>query len=93
MEDGDEKWECVVPFWIDTDGYSDRDREMFVCGIEFQMLLADLGSGDEIRRPIHRENESRVRMLCGKVKRRCKITAHSGYDGCETWSDLFIEAK
>ena len=26
-----------MPFFIDTDGYTDRDREMFVCGVEFYM--------------------------------------------------------
>lgn len=46
----------VTPFWIDTEGYSDRDRLMFVAGVEFQMIREELEVGGA--RPIHRENET-----------------------------------
>jgi hypothetical protein len=91
-EDGEHKdWGLILPFWIDTDAYTDRDREMFVSGYEFAMLAALVESGESFQKPIHRENESRVRMLCGRRQRQCSITPHEGYDGCETWSELKVE--
>ena len=57
----------VQPFWIDTDAYTDRDRQMFVCGVEFEMVhqLLEAGVFDH-QRKIPTENESRLRMLCGR---------------------------
>lgn len=89
--DDAEGWGLAMPFWIDTDGYTDRDREMFVCGVEFQMIYREAMAGTFIDRPIHRENESRVRMMLGKLRIGCTITPHEGYEGCETWSDLVCE--
>lgn len=88
MSEPNDAWGLVCPFWIDTDAYSDRDREMFVAGVEFQMVYALLTDGWRGSRPVHRENESRLRMLCGRLKVPCEITPHTGYDGCETWSDF-----
>ena len=34
--DNDRDYGLEMPFWIDTDAYTDRDREMFVAGVEFQ---------------------------------------------------------
>lgn len=64
----------VMPFWIDTPGYTDRDKEMFVCGVEFQMLYEQLKDGWRGERgvPIHTENESRVRLMCGKMGLQCE---------------------
>lgn len=39
-EQHDGEFSLVVPFWIDTDGYSDRDRLMFCAGVEFEMTLS-----------------------------------------------------
>ena len=89
--DGDAH-EISTPYWIDTDGYTGRDRLMFVCGVEFEMVLALLRAGEPIDRPIRRENESRIRMLCARHKKPCTITT-----GCdpenpsETWSRLEVE--
>lgn len=81
-------YEIVLPFWIDTDGYTERDRLMFVCGAEFIMVETLLRNGWRGSRPIHRENESRFRMLCGRQGIACQIVAHIGYEGCEVWSEL-----
>lgn len=87
MSDNHESdFDLVMPFWIDTDAYSDRDRMMFVCGVEFEMLRQQLLSGRLVSRTIHQENESRARMMAAKLGRRCEVTA-SGTDG---WS--FFEA-
>jgi len=86
-------WKLEMPFWIDTDGYTDRDREMFCCGYEFRQIHSQAVLGLEVKRPIHRDNESRVRMMCGKLGRKCEITPHEGYEGCEAWSDLHIHAE
>lgn len=40
MDSNSAEFQPVMSFWIDTDGYSDRDRMMFVCGVEFQMIYA-----------------------------------------------------
>lgn len=86
----DRDYSMIMPFWIDTSGYTGRDREMFVCGVEFNMVYEQLKTGWSGSRPIHRENESRIRMMCGKMRVDCKITPHEGYEGCETWSDLDV---
>lgn len=62
-----------MSFWIDTDGYTDRDREMFVCGVEFQMVYAAIETGRGWHQAIHTENESRVRMMCAKLKVPCTL--------------------
>ncbi|TXH40429.1 MAG: hypothetical protein E6Q97_39625 [Desulfurellales bacterium] len=89
-EQENESWGLKTPFWIDTDAYTDRDREMFCAGVEFQMIDSLLESGWEGTRPLRRENESRVRLLCARRGVRCEIRQHEGYEGCETWSDLAI---
>ena len=66
----DDDLELIAPFWIDTEAYSDRDRLMFCCGCEFQMVREELETGEPIERTIHAENESRLRMLCGHVGRK-----------------------
>ncbi len=76
------KYDLVMPFWIDTDAYSDRDRLMFVAGVEFEMLRRELQTGSPVCRTIHVENESRARMMAAHLKRRCSIEP-SGVDG---WS-------
>ncbi len=80
------EYSMVMPFWIDTDAYTDRDRAMFVAGVEFEMLYRELKSGEPVSRTIHTENESRARMMAAKLGRQVKIEA-SGYEG---WS--FLEA-
>lgn len=73
-----------MPFWIDTDGYSDRDREMFVCGVEFEMVRQQFADPKPIDRAIHAENESRIRMMAAKLRRIVKLTP----DYAEGWSRL-----
>lgn len=78
----------IMSFWIDTDGYTDRDRSMFVAGVEFQMIYAAIEKGWRGTRPIHRENESRLKLMCGRLGVQCEIRQHEDYEGCETWSDF-----
>lgn len=79
-----------VPFWIDTDGYTVRDREMFVCGVEFEMVYRLLRNDWKGSRPVHRENESRLRLLLGHLRVSGTVEAHKDYEGCETWSELTV---
>lgn len=83
-------YRCEMPFWIDTDAYTDRDRRMFVCGVEFEMIHSRVKAGWCGEHPIHRENESRIRMMCGRLGRRCLIEQGEGFDGCEEWSYLTV---
>jgi hypothetical protein len=75
-------YEMQMPFWIDTDGYTDRDREMFVCGVEFEMLRQELQMPRPVDRTIHAENESRAKLMAARFGRHCKIEASE----TEGWS-------
>lgn len=80
----------VTPFWIDTDAYTDRDRQMFVCGVEFEMVRQLLEAGCwQHQRTIHTENESRIRMLCG----RYPVMVAIDRSDVEGWSFLSWVAK
>jgi hypothetical protein len=85
----------VCPYWVDTDAYSDRDRLMFACGAEFTIVLGHVrDSKDTLSRTIHRENESRVRMMCGRFGRSCKITpCGEDVDPAGSWSYLEVFPK
>lgn len=56
-----------MSFWVDTDGYSDREREMFVAGVEFQMVYDSVSRGLGWNQCIRSENAPRVRMMCAKL--------------------------
>lgn len=79
------KFEPVISFYIDTDAYTDRDRLMFVCGVEFHMVTTLLRDGWCGCRPIHPENESRTRMAAHKLGRRVEIESDKEYP---EWSHL-----
>jgi hypothetical protein len=86
-EDG---YEFATPFVIDGDAYSDRDREMFVLGFEFALIyerLRGLEPGETMTGTVHRENEDRIRVLCGRSGRDCTLEAIDG-----TWARLAIAA-
>lgn len=70
---GEASYSMDASFYIDTDGYSDRDREMFTCGVEWQKIYAIVKRGGAGTFNIHSENSSRFRMLFAKMKRKCEI--------------------
>lgn len=84
----DAEFSLVMSFWIDTDGYSDRDREMFVCGVEFQMIYETIKNRRAWCQCIHTENESRVRMMCAKLGLPVKLERH-----CDMWTHCEIPAS
>lgn len=61
-------FQASMPFWIETDGYSKRDREMFVCGAEFMIVFSLVRDGWRGVRRIHNENQSRIRMMLGRLR-------------------------
>lgn len=76
------EWGPILPFWIDTPGYSRRDRQMFVAGVEFLMVTNEMRHQDgEHRTTVSRENTSRLRMAAGQLGRRVVI------DNCEPCHD------
>lgn len=79
------EYDCVMPFWIDTEAYTDRDRQMFVCGVDFEMIRQAFQSGRPVDRTIHTENESRVRMMAAKLGRQIQMEA----SGTEGWTFLW----
>lgn len=85
---GDAEFGLVCPFWIDTDAYTDRDRQMFVCGYEFATIMHHARNSPEpFRSTIHRENESRLRMMCARFGWSCEIEAcEAEHDPDGTWS-------
>lgn len=69
-----DKYELATPFFIDTDGYTARDREMFCAGFEFAEIRRRMIDFDCFEPMwIQPENESRVRMLCGRHGYTCNI--------------------
>jgi len=84
----DAEYEPLMSFWIDTDAYSDRDRLMFVCGVEFEMIYATIKDLRDWCQCIHTENESRVRMMCGKLGFPVKLERVD-----ETWTHCEIPAS
>ncbi len=88
------EFSLIMPFWIDTDAYTARDRDMFVAGYEFCQLYEQMKSSEEFSATIHRENESRVRMIAGKMQRKISIEPCSlEHDPEGTWSYLTILAN
>lgn len=85
----------ICSFWIDTDAYTDRDRELFTAGYEFADLLRHLRYDPEmLNTTIHRENESRVRMACAQFGRLCSIKpCEAKYDPQGVWSYLVIAPR
>lgn len=77
--------------YLDTPGYTPKQRFMFVCGYEFckvgAMLRNDSGASSTI---IHGENTSRVRMLAAANKR--SIVLNRCGDDNEWW-ELLIHDK
>jgi hypothetical protein len=90
----DRRYALGCPRYLDTDAYTDRDRLMFWSGEEFGEVLGRIiGEDGPISRMIYRENESRVRMACGRYGRRCTIRACASGDPAGLWSYLEIEAR
>jgi hypothetical protein len=81
-----------MPLWIDTDAYSDRDRQMFVAGVEFQMLFIELQSTETVMRTIRTENESRARMMANRLGRKA-VVEPSGYEGWSYFTSPATERK
>jgi hypothetical protein len=88
MRPEDAEYGMVTSFWIDTDGYSDRDRDMFICGVEFNMIYETIKDKRDWCQCIHAENESRVRMMCGKLGFPVKMQRI-----CDTWTLCEIPAS
>lgn len=65
-DEGSVEYGFIQSFFIDTDGYTDRDREMFVCGWEFCEIYYAAKSGNLTSRTINSENSSRVRIMLSK---------------------------
>lgn len=83
----DGKWELQVPFLTDGDDFSDRDRVAFALGFEFAQLYYTWLIMDEPSPcDLHRENESRVRVMCSRMGKRCTITPVD-----EIWSRVNLE--
>lgn len=87
QQNAEGQFNLFIPFVIDGEGYSDRDRSMFVAGYEFCQIRTFLGAnpGEPLSRPIHSENADRVRVLCNRFGRVCKIERID-----DTWSQLDI---
>lgn len=82
--------ELIAEFYIDTDGYTDQDRAMFVAGFDFCKIVDRLRYEDgRSHLTIRSENASRARMAAAKFGRNVKI----GVGTCPGYSCLEIEPK
>ncbi len=90
--DREQEFNCVMPFWIDTDAYTPRDQEMFCAGYEFCQMYERMKLPAAYSTTIHRENESRFRMMAGRMKRQVKIEpCETEHDPDGTWSYFDME--
>ena len=87
-EEEENEYSLVMSFWIDTDGYTDRDREMFVAGVEFQMLYAAVRDGEGWNQCIHSENSARARMMLANMGASYTMGLSKG-----GWVDLKVASK
>ena len=87
-EQNEAEFKPVMSFWIDTDAYSERDREMFVCGAEFQQIYEAVKNKRDWCQAIHTENESRIRMMCAVLRIPVKLERC-----CDTWTHCEINAS
>lgn len=72
MSESDDVY-LACPFWIDTDGYSSRDRDMFVAGFEYGLVYCNLVTRNACTLQIGMENFDRTRMLLSACKRKYRI--------------------
>jgi hypothetical protein len=74
-EDSQQEYGLVEPFDIDNgelDGV--RPQQAFVLGYEICQLHNLLDGGPSpISRPVHAENESRIKRLCIRRRRKCRL--------------------
>lgn len=79
-----------IPFLIDGEAYTGRDRDMFVAGYEFCQLRTLLHDkpDEPIQKMIHTENDDRLRVLCHRFGRKCEITRFD-----DDWSEILIHAN
>jgi len=84
----DEEYTPIMPFWVDTEGYTDRDREMFTCGVEFQQVYETIQDKRDWSQCVHTENASRIRMMCGKLGVPVKMVRI-----CSTWTHCEIPSS
>ena len=79
-DEGENSYQLAVPFFIDTDGYTDRDREMFCCGAEFRQFYEASKTGERYEATISRENMTRFRLASAFLDRRCELTTPDDWD-------------
>lgn len=73
-------YQLLCPFWIDTEGYSDRDRIMFCAGHEFANIIKQLNYNKKIYQAyILKENESRIRLAANHFNRLVIIEDHDSH--------------
>lgn len=84
---GDDSFSLIQPFIIDGEGYTDRDREMFVAGYEFAEVMSAIlrHRGEFACWPVHVENEDRIRAACVRHRVPYELRQEN-----ETWMTLEI---
>lgn len=94
----------LLNFLVDADGYSDRDRQMFTLGFEFAQVCNAMTEDEEVVMPIHRENQSRIRVNAARFGRKVSfeeppshvaetIDPDSGATVAQVWMQLTIHPR
>jgi hypothetical protein len=74
VSDNEVNYGLKEPFDIDNGELAGVDAvNAFVMGVEWQMISAQLDSGDPIARPIHDTNRQRIQRMCIRRGRKCQI--------------------
>ena len=88
----DDGFELAIPFLIDGDAYSGRERMAFVLGFEFCNIYASIrdpsDDGDRVTATVHRANEDRSRLMCQRLGRTGRFTPIDA-----TWLELEIDPR
>lgn len=84
------EWGLIRSFYIDTDGYTARDREMFVAGYEYCSVMDFIAKNRRFNGPVNVENSSRYKMGIPKLG-NFKITIKPQGDEFPTWHLLTVD--
>lgn len=83
------KPEPYSSFFVDYNDYTERDRLMFVCGIEYETIYRTLRADKPVvGYPVHRENIPRIIRLCESLGKKYNFKQAD-----RDWSHLTVSAK
>lgn len=88
MEEKLTEFNMVEPFHVDDGELNDLTlQQVFVLGVEFEMIRAQLETGAPFERMFHSDNIDRVEKMCNRQRRFFNIALH------DDWPVLAVDAE